>query len=597
MKDVVFQGSRNRKPSGMAEVVLHMVRDEDYVEPDDEELTGIDSTLSEIDDHTIDISEIEGESEPEGFAVLPAENGNGFHVDEPEVETAMAAQVGSVQTFETKIRTKRHWRPRSFALDFAPGEAVSVTRRLYLSGESEYQLNGKTCRLRDIQDLFAGTGLSGAHYAIIEQGRIGQILSAKPADRRNLIEEAAGISKFRTRQRAAESRLETAKANLSRVTDIVTEIEKQANSLRRQASKTRRYKILQEEFRVLLRQLFAAEGRHLTALVSELEFGLNEAVALERKLADDVTSREEGVREATQKAREAEESLADIRRRHAENALERDRAEREYRYQSEQVVGLNARIEAVQAEIRSAEQRLETIRSERAKLENDEQRERTEAGQAELALREAEDKQKEKLDELNRIESGLESARTELLQHSAAVERFDEIARQLDNNLEKLSDRAEGLKREAIRAEETYKEHVSQQEELKKQLDAERAKFEDLQKEKQAIFDETADAREAVRLVEDRLKQVTAEFSQKKHRFDTLRELEETRAVYTPQVQKIFARQDEIGVKLSGVLADRLSVNESAERAVESLFGPFLQTVLVATDEDARKVSAWLRRE
>ena len=125
-------------------------------------------------------------------------------------------------------------------------------------------LNGKSCRLRDIQDLFAGTGLSGAHYALIEQGKIGQILSSKPSDRRNLIEEAAGISKFRKRQRAAETRLESAKTNLSRISDIVSEIEKHANSLRRQASKTRRYKILREEFRELLRQTFSAEGRYLT---------------------------------------------------------------------------------------------------------------------------------------------------------------------------------------------------------------------------------------------------------------------------------------------------------------------------------------------
>ncbi|MGH9820266.1 MAG: AAA family ATPase, partial [Pyrinomonadaceae bacterium] len=201
MKDVVFQGSRNRKPGGMAEVVLHMVRDEDFVEISDTELEEIDSTLSDIDEQSIDMSELEGETE-ETVEAIGLET-NGFHVEETEsqTETALAAQVGSIQTIETRIKTKRHWRPRSFALDFAPGEAVSVTRRLYLSGESEYQLNGKTCRLRDIQDLFAGTGLSGSHYAIIEQGRIGQILSAKPGDRRNLIEEAAGISKFRTRQR------------------------------------------------------------------------------------------------------------------------------------------------------------------------------------------------------------------------------------------------------------------------------------------------------------------------------------------------------------------------------------------------------------
>jgi chromosome segregation protein len=116
--------------------------------------------------------------------------------------------------------------------------------------------------LRDITDLFAGTGLSGAHYAIIEQGRIGQILSAKPADRRSLIEEAAGISKFRSRQRAAESRLESAKSNLGRISDIVGEIEKQVNSLRRQAAKTRTVQDPAGGVRVLLRQLYCAEGKY-----------------------------------------------------------------------------------------------------------------------------------------------------------------------------------------------------------------------------------------------------------------------------------------------------------------------------------------------
>jgi Chromosome segregation ATPases len=213
----VFQGTRDRKPSGMAEVVLHMVRDDEMYDPEDRELEDIDETLSELDEHSIDLDEIDGETEEpvsETIAevvtdeTIIADNGNGEVV---ETEVVQVAAVGTAQVAQKTIKTKRHWRPRSFALDFAPGEAISVGRRLYLSGESEYTLNGRNCRLRDIQDLFAGTGLSGSHYAIIEQGRIGQILSAKPADRRNLIEEAAGISKFRTRQRAAEARLEGAK--------------------------------------------------------------------------------------------------------------------------------------------------------------------------------------------------------------------------------------------------------------------------------------------------------------------------------------------------------------------------------------------------
>src|SRR5207247_11092985 len=193
---------------------------------------------------------------------------------------------------------------------FAPGEAVSVTRRLYRSGESEYLLNDRPCRLRDIQDLFSGTGLAGGHYAIIEQGRIGQILSAKPMDRRTIIEEAAGITKFRVRQRAAEARLESARGNLSRISDIISEIDRQVNSLRRQAAKARRYRVFREELRELLKRVFVAEEQKLTALLEDTLAKLEEANALERSVADDLARQEEGARTATQEARKTEDNLA-----------------------------------------------------------------------------------------------------------------------------------------------------------------------------------------------------------------------------------------------------------------------------------------------
>src|SRR5690242_16905258 len=131
---------------------------------------------------------------------------------------------------------------------------ITITRRLYRSGESEYLINGKLARLRDIQDLFFGTGLGPESYAIIEQGRIGQILSNKPQDRRAVIEEAAGITKFKTRKRLAEAKLEGAKQNLSRVFDILEEVSRQVNSLKRQASKARRYEELRREMLEQLRK-------------------------------------------------------------------------------------------------------------------------------------------------------------------------------------------------------------------------------------------------------------------------------------------------------------------------------------------------------
>jgi chromosome segregation protein len=600
MKDVVFQGTKNRKPGGMAEVVLHLVRDDTFFDIDENELEDIDETLSEIDESAVDMAEIEG-IEPEEEEInleIPVET-NGFHEDTDvqieTVETVQALAVGSTRPIETKVKSKRHWRPRSFALDFAPGEAVSVTRRLYLSGESEYQLNGKTCRLRDITDLFAGTGLSGAHYAIIEQGRIGQILSAKPADRRSLIEEAAGISKFRSRQRAAETRLESAKSNLNRISDIVSEIETRVNSLRRQAAKTRRFKILQEEFRGLLRQLYAAEGKYLSDLSEELKQQLVTAGAAEAGLREELAATEEAAKESTSSARAAEEGLAELRRIHANNALERDRAEREHIYKSDQIVGLNNRSETLRGEIAASRERLELLSTELERLRDDEQRESTAYAAADSELRASEDKHRDASETFAAIEASLETGRAELMQHTAAVERFDEIARQLDHNLERLATRADGLGAEGTRAAETYTANQKHAEELAANLTAEEAKLVDLNSEKDQLLALTADARNAQRVAESELGDLQDEHSAKKHRLATLLELEEKRAVYTPQVQKIFAEEANIGVRLAGVLADRLNVAREAETAVETLFGPFLEAVIVESLDDAKQVSAWLK--
>jgi len=595
MKDVIFQGTSKRKPSGMAEVVLHLIRDEEFeFAGEDEELSEIDEALGELDEKAVNLEESEIQtSELIISSQQLSTNGNGFHGE--EIETVEAAQVGSIQTVQTKIKTKRHWRPRSFALDFAPGEAVSVTRRLYLSGESEYQLNGKTCRLRDIQDLFAGTGLSGAHYALIEQGKIGQILSSKPADRRNLIEEAAGISKFRTRQRAAETRLESAKTNLSRISDIVSEIEKQAGSLQRQAAKTRRYKILREEFRNLLQQLFTAEGRHLTELANELEEKLKEAIKTEREIFARVGEKDEAFREATNRARTNEENLSELRAAHAENALQRDRNQREQLYKQEQIENLEKRVALLKGEIQAAEQRQKLFKSEISRLKTDEQKERAGAEANEIALREAENKHQAEVRRLRDIESEMEANRAEVLQHTASVERLKAIERQLENTIERLTERAEGLQREGVRAEQANAEHEKEAANLARDLSAEREKLAKLQTEKQELLKVSAEVRTDLRQNEKSLNSVREELSRTRHRLETLRELEEKRAVYAPSVQKLFAEQTKIGVKFLGTLADKLKVDERAEQAVENLFGNYLQTVLVETETDARKTFSYLK--
>ncbi|MGI8493813.1 MAG: chromosome segregation protein SMC, partial [Pyrinomonadaceae bacterium] len=451
-----------------------------------------------------------------------------------------------------------------------------------------------TCRLRDIQDLFSGTGLSGAHYALIEQGRIGQILSAKPTDRRSLIEEAAGISKFRTRQRAAEARLESAKGNLRRISDIVEEIEKQANALRRQAAKTRRYKIMREELRELLRRTFAAEGKFYTELVTDLEKKLAEAVKREREIFWEVTGKDEAFRSATTQAREAEESLSAMRSVHAENALQRDRATRELHYKEEQTVALKSRAEVLRGETLAINERIKLVRAEAERLQKEERRHTDEAAKEELSLRKAEEIYQQKISEVRAVEAELEKIRAELMQHTAAGERLAEIEKQHVSNIERLTERASGLRREGKRAEEVYAGYVADRKNLEAELEQARKKSADLREEKQNLIEAAHEARIILQSSEKVSANLREDYSRTVNRLETLQELEEKRAIYAPAVQKIFAEQKKIGVEFNGTLADKLNVEAEAEKAVENVFGEFLQTVLVETEADALKTIDYL---
>jgi chromosome segregation protein len=184
-------------------------------------------------------------------AVAEAQPGTVLNPEEGEAVSDVA-EAGSGSGVVLKIRRRKFGRTPIRA-----GE-LTITRRLFRSGDSEYLLNGKICRLRDIQDIFMGTGLGGESYAIIGQERIGQLLSAKPQDRRSIIEEAAGITRFKTKKRLAELRLEASRQNLARVNDIFDEVTKQMTTLKRQAAKAERYGQIRDELRAKLRVALAS---------------------------------------------------------------------------------------------------------------------------------------------------------------------------------------------------------------------------------------------------------------------------------------------------------------------------------------------------
>ena len=264
MEDVIFAGTRQRKPTGMAEVSLTLVDPEIFdaigVEPDETEavLSGPSSaeTGSDWDEATLR----QQRAEETEAAVAEAQPGTTYETAEREDEdkenkedkmgqgsSAEGGGSGALTAGENQVVLKI--RRRKFGRAPVRAGEMTVTRRLFRSGDSEYLLNGKICRLRDIQDIFMGTGLGGESYAMIGQERIGQLLSSKPLDRRGILEEAAGITRFKNKKRLAELRLESAKENLSRVNDIFSEVTRQMGVLKRQAAKAERYRALRDELR------------------------------------------------------------------------------------------------------------------------------------------------------------------------------------------------------------------------------------------------------------------------------------------------------------------------------------------------------------
>ena len=363
MQDVIFAGTRDRKSLGMAEVTLTMVDPEAYEGPVAVEPEVVVDSDGPAD---WDEEELRRARAAEAEEIIADEQpGQTIEEDAPAApDSGMADGTPHTggegpQPVVLKIRRRKfHFAPQR-------GEIV-ITRRLFRTGESEYLLNGKLCRLRDIQDIFMGTGLGPESYAIIGQERIGQLLSAKPHDRRAIIEEAAGITRFKTKKRLAELRLESAKQNLARVEDIFEEVTRQMNSLKRQAAKAQRYAAVRDELRARLRVVLASRMAQMDAFQAALDAeiaALSECIA---SSAAEIEGMEGNQHTLNERGYEVDREVQQAQSRANEAAVELERASARERADTERVSELEARIAAAVMELETTRAELGKIAEERA---------------------------------------------------------------------------------------------------------------------------------------------------------------------------------------------------------------------------------------
>jgi chromosome segregation protein len=391
MADVIFNGTGTRPPTGMAEVSMTLVNPE-YNE------AGVQEEAEPTQERE---SDAEG---PSGFEPVTPGNGNGNGSGNGNGTGAKPA--------------KFHHRS---------GE-ITVTRRLFRSGESEYLINGDVCRLRDIQDLFMGTGLGPESYAIIEQGRIGQILSSKPSDRRLILEEAAGVSKFKTRKRLAEAKLESARQNLSRITDILEEVTKQVNSLKRQASKARRFRELHEELRGRLKTVLVSRLKALEGEFQRLRAELAQVQGTCLAAAQELETLEHEQKSATQRYEELEDQLTQCRERLSQGDLERERLLSRLEQVKQQTGNLEARTEEASRERSELQAQLATLEQQSAERAQHVEKLQQEFTAAKDTLAQLVSRQEDLNFQLGAAEQDVETCRQSLM---AVVSHASELRNQL----------------------------------------------------------------------------------------------------------------------------------------------------------------------
>jgi len=360
------------------------------------------------------------------------------------------------------------------APEFAAYPEIAVTRRLFRTGESEYLLNKTPSRLRDITELFLGTGVGAKAYSIVEQGRIGFIVSSRPEDRRHLIEEAAGITKYQSRKKAAERKMEQTRQNLLRVTDIVAEIQKNLNSLKYQAAKARRYKEYKAEIRDIDLHIASHRYLELVATGKAAESQWTERAAEEQELAAALASGEAEVEAGRVEVTGLDQDHEQRQLRSYELDNRVRLAESDLQHLQQDLESLAARERDAEAEMQALGDSARSLHEERARLgaelaslEESVAREQTRLAEAEALLAEtraAESAIESRNDAWKRAESG---AAARIAAAGSAKKSLDRRCAEAEERLERVRAEREDLEARMVELEAEMGAHEAHLGELR----------------------------------------------------------------------------------------------------------------------------------
>ena len=477
------------------------------------------------------------------------------------------------------------------AIDF---EEVTVARRVYRSGESEYLINGSPCRLKDVTELFYDTGIGKEGYSIIGQGQIEKILSGKPEERRELFDEAAGIVKYKKRKATAQKKLESERENLVRVNDILAELERQVGPLEKQAEKAKIYLKKKEELKTYDVNMFLLEMERIESALNEIK---------------------EKYEIANQEYQEANESYENIKSEYEK--MEQDIADmdekinsiRENMNQSRLTKGnLESQINLLNEQIRSAENTDELMQSRLDALDKEKEERFSYKAEYEAEkfaldeqIAEIEGKRQEAKAVLDSIQSEIsrcteeiergKSEIIELLNSKASIkarqQRFDTMAEQVNIRKAQLNQRLLSRKSEEADLDAVLQEYQKELEDVNANIKNLRSLAAEMEEQKNSWQKKAAQT-------SHELEEAVTEFHKAQSKLESLKNIAERYDGYGNSIRKVMEQKAE-NKGLLGVVSDLIQVDKKYETAIETALGGNIQNIITEDEDTAKKMIAYLK--
>ena len=474
-------------------------------------------------------------------------------------------------------------------------EEVTVTRRLYRSGESEYLMNGASCRLKDINELFYDTGIGKEGYSIIGQGQIDKILSGKPEERRELFDEAAGIVKFKRRKAVTEKKLAEEQQNLVRVNDILSELTRQLEPLERQSETAKIYLKKKEELKILDINMFLLEMERIRNDLAKVEdrYRIAEEQLKSTKEAFEHTKQE--YEKLEQEQEKLDQTILSARDQAGENALKRQQLENQIEVLNEQIHAsernsdtLRERLEAIRAESRTKTAEKNTYQAEKDGLHEALLASETEKSEKEAALSECQE-------QIQAVELQSEQDKSEVIgllnqrgSTKGKMQRYDAMLEQIGIRKAELSQRVLHLKT-------SESEQNGQMEELQNAFEALEETVSSLkqqyQEADQKITALTADLSNQTKEMEAGQTNYHREAS----RLESLKNITERYDGYGNSIRKVMEQKDR-NPGIHGVVADLLQAEKKYETAIETALGGSIQNIVTDNEATAKYLIEYLKR-